>query len=110
MRSVYSNMDDSDVYFCPGNRQYYSIVWRQGFTDALVAHPDIAEVEYSRYFAAVGAGKVAVPVRLEPGEVWLAEFCFRKHYEYWYLPFEKDGTPFKDPDMMGAESSMSLAA
>lgn len=97
------NTNDGDVYFCPGNRQYYSYVWRQGFSDTIVAHPGVF-AEWMTCLASVGAGKVAVPVVLKPGEVWHAEFAFRKHYHYWpTMPFEDYGTPEPDVPLMPEE-------
>lgn len=41
-----------------------------------------------------GAVQVGVPVVLQPGETWHAEFAFRKHHHYWpSLPFEDYGMP-----------------
>jgi hypothetical protein len=87
-------VQDSDVLFCPGVPEHYKLVWRAGFCDAVVRHPDLDEVEWSTRFATVGGGRVATPVVLGPGETWYAEFSFRKHYEYWKVPdFETEGTP-----------------
>lgn len=103
LNRVFVNTNDGDVYFCPGNRQYYSYVWRQGYSDTIVAHPGVFS-EWMTCLASVGAGKIAVPVVLKPGEVWHAEFSFRKHYQYWpTLPFEDYGTPEPDIPLMPEE-------
>ena len=54
---VFVNTDKGDVYFCPGNRQYYSFQWRQGYSDSIVAHPGVF-AEWTTCLATVGAGKV----------------------------------------------------
>jgi hypothetical protein len=90
---VFVNTDQGDVYFCPGNRQYYSFQWRQGYSDTVVGHPGV-HADWTTGMATVGAGKIGVPVKLEPGKTWHAEFSFRKHYHYWpNLPFEDYGMP-----------------
>ena len=94
MNRVYVDTDDTDNLFCPGDLSHFELVFRSGFKDTIVAHPDIDQFPEANEYVTIGAGKLAAPVRLPPGCVWFAEFGIRKHSTYWTVPiFEDEGTP-----------------
>lgn len=85
---------DADVMLCTGETQFYKLVFREGYTDAAMRHPDLAAVPLSKHYTTLGGGAISVPVELPPGGTWIAEFSYRKYYEYWDKPvFETSGTP-----------------
>lgn len=79
---------------CTGETQHYKLVFREGYTDAALRHPDIAAVPWSTHYTTLGGGAIGAPVELPPGKTWVAEFSYRKYYEYWNKPrYETSGTP-----------------
>jgi hypothetical protein len=82
---------------CTGDRQYYSLIFRCGYSDVLLRHPNLAEMKWSAYYTTLGGGAASVPVELMPGKVFNIEFSYRKHYEYWQKPsYENSGTPLPE--------------
>jgi hypothetical protein len=76
-------MDVGDVLFCPGDNSHYKLVWRKGMQDVVIRHKDVALQESNKTCTTLGGGRVAVPVKLQPGATWTAEFSLRKHYQHW---------------------------
>lgn len=79
----------AELRFCPGDRSHFELLPREGFTDAVAFHagPLAPGTEaYWHQYACLGAGRVALPKKLAPGEEWRAEFVVRRHERYWDPP------------------------
>ncbi|WIA17434.1 hypothetical protein OEZ85_014284 [Tetradesmus obliquus] len=94
--AVYINSHDADVMFCPGSRTHFELMARKGLSDHVVWHPGALglpglELE-PRFFAQVGAGRLALPKKLAPGKKWRGEYVIRYHPRYWDPPvFDSEG-------------------
>lgn len=93
--AVWTNTTDADIKFCPGSRTHFEFFQREGVPDTVVWHPGGLgvpglEVE-PRFFAQIGAGRLARPKTLAPGEQWKGEYVVRYHEQYWEPPiFDRD--------------------
>lgn len=85
-------MNRGDVLFCPGGESHVKMRWRAGFSDLVIRHGDLAREDGIHHtITSIGAAAAMVPVQLQPGESWEAEFGFRRYSRRWRKPaFEPD--------------------
>ncbi|KAI8464401.1 MAG: hypothetical protein J3K34DRAFT_440717 [Monoraphidium minutum] len=89
IETVVINAADAEVKFCPGDRTHFELLQREGFKDAIAYHSGPmapGEREFWKFYACLGAGRVALPKTLKPGESWRAEYVVRRHERYWDAP------------------------
>ncbi|KAK9867589.1 hypothetical protein WJX84_000523 [Apatococcus fuscideae] len=93
---VYIDAHDTEVRFCNGTPTHLEMLPRQNFRDLQALSPLMTDPDEAASFVSLGPAEAARTVRLQPGETWSGEMCFRSHDNYWEYPiFEQmKATPY----------------